>query len=244
MAPNFNFVDVPDLNKVLRSEVFMSEDKQLRAVHLILNFKPLSDKFQDVGNAIRAGDPRLARIDVLVLGFLTGEDIVQVELPSHHSPHEVVALREETASSRLSLEAKIDQFYLEEGLEQREPVIQVSDSEDERDRSSSIRALEFIIACVANSLEEEEEEEMLQDRKKGLCKLLANKAKGSVPKDASRPKRPPFSPLPPTVNPFMPANLKKRKKDKEVVEKGELIPHNEKVPPMLQKTKGPGKAND
>ena len=123
MAPNFNFVDVPDLNKVLRSEVFMSEDKQLRAVHLILNFKPLSDKFQDVGNAIRAGDPRLARIDVLVPGFLAGEDIVQVELPSHHSPYEVVALREETASSRLSLEAEIDQFYLKEGLEQREPVI-------------------------------------------------------------------------------------------------------------------------
>ena len=45
VAPNLNFVNVLDLNKVLRSEVFVSEDRQLRAIHLILNFKPPSDKF-------------------------------------------------------------------------------------------------------------------------------------------------------------------------------------------------------
>ena len=45
VAPNLNFVNVLDLSKVLRFEVFVSEDRQLRAVHLILNFKPLSDKF-------------------------------------------------------------------------------------------------------------------------------------------------------------------------------------------------------
>ena len=64
MAPNLNFVSVPNLNKVLRSEVFISEDRQLRVVHLILDLKPLSNKFQDVGNAIRAYDSRLARINV------------------------------------------------------------------------------------------------------------------------------------------------------------------------------------
>ena len=70
MAPNLNFVNIPDLNKVLRFEVFESKDKQLRVVHLILNFKPLSNKFHDVGNVIKVGDPRLARIDVLVPRFL------------------------------------------------------------------------------------------------------------------------------------------------------------------------------
>ena len=124
MAPNLNFVNIPDLNKVLRFEVFVSKDKQLRVVHLILNFKPLSNKFHDVGNVIKVGDPRLARIDVLVPRFLAWEDIVQIELPSHRSPREAAALREETASSRLSLKAKIDQFYLEEGREEQgEPVI-------------------------------------------------------------------------------------------------------------------------
>ena len=110
VAPNLNFVNILDLNRVLRFEVFMSEDRQLRVVHLILDFKPLSNKFQDVGNAIRASDPRLAWIDVSVLGFLAREGTVQVELPSHCFPHEEVVSREETASSRLSLEAEINQF--------------------------------------------------------------------------------------------------------------------------------------
>ena len=70
MAPNINFVNVADLNKFLRFEVFVSEDRQLKAVHHILDFQPLFGKFQDVGHAIRAGNPRLARIDILVPGFL------------------------------------------------------------------------------------------------------------------------------------------------------------------------------
>ena len=70
MAPNLNFVNILNFNRVMRFEVFVSEDKQLRVVYIILDFKPLSDKFQDVGNMIRAGDTRLARINVSVLRFL------------------------------------------------------------------------------------------------------------------------------------------------------------------------------
>lgn len=108
MAPNLNFVIVLDLNQVLKSEVFVSKDRQLRALYLILNFKPLFNKFQDVGNAIKAGDPRLARIDVKVEGFLAREGTVQVELPSHCAPFKVVVPKEEIAFSRLSLEEEID----------------------------------------------------------------------------------------------------------------------------------------
>ena len=86
----------------------MNEDKQLRVVHLILDFQPLFDKFQDVGHAIRAGDLRLARIDVLVPRFLAREVIVLVDLPAHRFPHEGAVLREETASSHLSLKTKIN----------------------------------------------------------------------------------------------------------------------------------------
>ena len=70
VVPSLNLVNVADLNRVLRSEVFVSEDRQLRAVHLILDFKPLLDNFQEVGHAIKAGDPRLRKIDVSVPGFL------------------------------------------------------------------------------------------------------------------------------------------------------------------------------
>ena len=58
IAPKLSLVDVAGLNKVLRSEMFVNEDRQLRAVHLILNFEPLSNQFQDVGQVIRVGDLR------------------------------------------------------------------------------------------------------------------------------------------------------------------------------------------
>ena len=81
IAPRISLVNVVDLNKVLRSEVFVSEDRQLRVVHLILDFKPISNNFQEVGHAIRVGNPRLRRIDVSIPKFLACEDVIQVELP-------------------------------------------------------------------------------------------------------------------------------------------------------------------
>ena len=88
----------------------MIEDRQLRAVHLILDFKLLLDVFQHMGHAIRVGDPRLCRIDILVPRFLARKDVVPVELPPLRALLEAAALREETTSSRLSLEEEIDQF--------------------------------------------------------------------------------------------------------------------------------------
>ena len=69
VTPRLSLVNVVDLNKVLRSELFVSEDKQLRAAHLILDFEPISDTFSEVGHAIRAGDPQLEWIKVLCLVF-------------------------------------------------------------------------------------------------------------------------------------------------------------------------------
>ncbi|KAL0005433.1 hypothetical protein SO802_012994 [Lithocarpus litseifolius] len=190
----------------------------------------------DVGNDIRVGDPWLARIDILVPEFLDREGIVPIELPFHCSPREEAVPKEETTSSPLSLEAEIDQFQLEkERKEQGEPVIQVSVLEEELDRFSGICAFEFIVVHVARGLEEEEK--MLLERKKGLHELLAGKAKGSAPKDALGSQLlPTLPPPPPLANLFASANLKKRKKDKEVVEEGELVPYNERVPPKLPKT--------
>ena len=40
--PKISCVNVPRLNFLLRSEIFVSEDRQLRATHLILGYEPLS----------------------------------------------------------------------------------------------------------------------------------------------------------------------------------------------------------
>ena len=54
---------------------------------------------------------------------------------------------------RLSLEAKIDQFHLEEkGEKLGELVVQVSDLEDEPDRFSSVRTPSLVIARVDDGL--------------------------------------------------------------------------------------------
>lgn len=66
-------------------------------------------------------------------------------------------------------------------------MIQVSDSEDKLDKSSRVKSPEFVVAGITRSLEEKEEEDMPLERKKGasLRALLAERSKGSRPKDAS-----------------------------------------------------------
>ena len=48
--------NVAALNYLLRFEIFVSEDRQLRVVHLILEFEPISKIYQEIGHAITAGD--------------------------------------------------------------------------------------------------------------------------------------------------------------------------------------------
>ena len=70
IAPRLSFTNVAALNYLLRLEIFVSEDRQLRAVHLILDFEPISRTFQEIGHAIRAGDHRINRIDISKPNFL------------------------------------------------------------------------------------------------------------------------------------------------------------------------------
>ena len=113
----------------------MNDDGQLCAVHLILDYEPISRSFLDVGNSIRANDYRLARIDVSRPGFLAPYDLPPVNhpipqgIPFAAQPLQQVPLgeaiiREGTASSS-SLEQEIDRFKFEE-----EETILISEAED------------------------------------------------------------------------------------------------------------------
>ena len=76
-----SLINVPALNYLLRSQIFVNDDGQLRAAHLILDYEPLSRSFLDVRNAIRANDYRLARIDASQPNFLAPYNLPPVDHP-------------------------------------------------------------------------------------------------------------------------------------------------------------------
>ena len=216
VAPHLSLVYVADLNRALKSEVFVSEDRQLRAVHLVLDFEPILDNFQEVGHAIRAGDPKLCRIDISIPRFLTQKDIMPVELPPILALPEAVTPKEETTFSCLSLKEEIDQFQLgEEGEVCLDPV-EISDTEGELDKTSSVRTLGLIFAKIDDSSKEEEEKMSLNPRK-CLKDLLTRRNKRLSSKEALK-FQPPTS-LPPPVTSLLPIpNLKKKRKEQEMKE--------------------------
>ena len=128
----------------------MSEDRQLRAVHLILDFEPISSVFQGIGHAIRDRDPRINRIDISKPNFLAQDDLPSVRLPVQQIPPQLVVpfqqvpfeasveAEEEIASSRLSLEEEIDQFHFVEDAGLSEKPVDISDSETDSIDISSI----------------------------------------------------------------------------------------------------------
>ena len=74
-------MNVPTLNYLLRSQIFVNNDRQLRVAHLILDYEPISRTFLDVGNSIRANDYHLACINVSRPGFLAPHDLPPVDHP-------------------------------------------------------------------------------------------------------------------------------------------------------------------
>ena len=178
-------VNVQALNYPLRFEIFVSEDGQLHAAPLILDYKPLSRAFVDVGQAIRVGSPRLARIDISKPGFLARRDLRPVQLHPQRVLQEVATPGEGVDSSHSSLEAEIDQFYFTEEGEAPTRPIELSDSNSNLDRFLAAHFPGLVIAQIDTSQEVEEEDMDLKPRS-GLKGLLSNKNKGQSSKDAPK----------------------------------------------------------
>ena len=121
--PKLSLINILALNYLLRSQIFVNDDRQLRVVHLILDYEPISRTFLDVDNSIRANDYRLARINVSRPGFLAPHDLPPVDhpipqvIPFAAQPLQQVplgqAIVEEGADSSSSLEEEIDRFQFE-----------------------------------------------------------------------------------------------------------------------------------
>ena len=157
MNRRLNHTNVVGLNYLLQPKIFVSEDRQLRAVHLILDFEPISRVFQEIGHAIRAGDPRIHRIDVSKPTFLGREDLPPIRLPVQQIPPQLViplqqvplkapvAAEEEIASSRLSLGEEIDHLHFMEDVGPSEKPVDISDSETDSVNISSAHPRQLII---------------------------------------------------------------------------------------------------
>ena len=178
-------MNVPALNYLLRSEIYVAKDGQLRVCHLVLGYRPLTRAFQAIGHAIRAGSPRLARIDVSKPKFLAREDLKPVVLPGVWDPPPAMQLppddleaaasaEGEAESSRLSLEEEIDEFYFEEEVD-KAPVVELSDPEGEQDRNS-VAGAPIIIAFSDDSSNEEVGN--MAGKGKSLRELMSSRGKG------------------------------------------------------------------
>ena len=208
----------------------MNSDGQLRAVHLILDFEPISRSFLDVDNSIRAGNHRLARIDVSRPNFLALYDLPPVDhpipqgIPLTVQPLQQVPLGEaiigEGTTSSSSLKQEIDRFQFEE------ETILISEAEEGVDEHSCVQTPTQVVTYIADTLDEEET--MAPETGPSLKELMKNRNKASSPQDKNKSK-PPANPPPPP--PQIPADLGlkpnldlRRKRPVDTVDEGELGP--------------------
>ena len=209
----------------------MNDDGQLRAVHLILDFEPISRSFLDVSNSIRADDYRLARIDVSWPGFLAPYDLPPVDhpipqgIPFAAQPLQQVPLGEaiigEGTASSSSLEQEIDIFKFEE-----EETILIYEAEEGADKHSYVQTSAQLITFISDT--SDKEEEMAPKTGSSLKELMKSRNKAPSPKDKNKSK-PSANPPPPP--PQIPADLGlksnpdlRKKRPMDIVKEGELGP--------------------
>ena len=169
----------------------MNDDGQLHAVHLILDFEPISRSFLDVGNSIQADDHRLARIDVSRAGFLAPYDLPPVDhpipqgIPFAVQPLQQVPLGEaiigEGAASSSSLKHEIDRFKFEE-----EEAILISEAEEGADEHSCVQTSTQVITYIGDT--SDEEEAMAPKTGPSLKELMKSRNKAPSPKDKNKSK--------------------------------------------------------
>ena len=235
--PRISLINVPALNYLLKSQIFVNDDGQLRVAHLILDYELLSRSFLDVDNAIRANDYRLARIDVSRPNFLATYDFLPVNHPIPQSvplatqPIQQVplgqAVAEEGIASSFSLEEEIDWFQLEEEEMQGVEAIVISEAEEETNKYSCIQTLAPIVTYVEDS-SDNEVEEMAPKSGKSLRELMKGRNMVPIPQDTNKSKPLVNHPPPP---PQLLADLRlkpnpelRRKRQQEDPEEGEIGP--------------------
>ena len=102
--PNFNLINQKSLDKILKVEVFVHSDGQLRAAHLILGYTTISKNYQAPKCIIKAE------------GTFTTNPIPKVALPPQYKVEKATSSHPATTKE-----------------EEEEEIVEVSDSEDKFD---------------------------------------------------------------------------------------------------------------
>ena len=128
------------MNRILKFEVFIHSDRQLRAAYLILGYTPILSSFQTPKCLIKARDPRLHRINIVVLVFLVTdpipEGVQQVESSFLHTTEEVA-----TPS--------------QPAIKEEEEIVEVSESKDDFEVFKDLNPPRLPLKILAISLQHE-----------------------------------------------------------------------------------------
>ena len=210
VSPRLSLTKVAALNYLLRSRIFVNDDGQLRVAHLILDYEPLSRTFQEVDNAIKANNYRLARIDVSRHNFLAPHDLPLVD---HPIPQGVpltaqliqqvplgLTVAEEGIASSSSFEEEIDKFQFEEEESQGVEAIIILEAEEETDEYSCIQTPAPIITYVEDS-SDNEAEEIAPKSGQSLRELMKGRNQVPTTQEANKSKPPMNPPLLPSSAP-------------------------------------------
>ena len=114
---NFNLVNQPNLEKILKAKVFIHSDGQLRAAHLVLEYSLLLSSFQAPKCVIKVKDSLLYLINLAAPSFLNlgpaPKGVPKVTLPPQY-------IAEEPTPSQPTIKEK-----------EEEEIVEVSDSGDD-----------------------------------------------------------------------------------------------------------------
>ena len=132
--PEFSLVNKESLDKILRAKVFVHENGQLQAAHLILGYKPISTRFQAPKCVIKAKDPRLYHISAAIPRFLLpeGTHIPEGALVTQPIPEGIpkVALPSQHPASEATSSQATNKEEDKEEEEKEKKIMDISDSDD------------------------------------------------------------------------------------------------------------------
>ena len=189
---------IPSLDKILKAEVFIHTDGQLRAAYLILDYILISKSFLAPKCVIKAKDPQVHWINVMTPGFLLPGPIPEGMLTTdpifEGIPKVALPLQQITGVSISSRPTNTEQ----------EDVVEVLDSKDDFEVFNQALSLETLTSDLGQSFSLTLDEMGIQHKpRSSLLDLIESQPGKDAPGKTiqSEPPTPPIYPALPTYRP-------------------------------------------